>query len=188
MEGMRIRRRRMGLSQRELARRARISYKTVQLIESGGHDPRWSTLRRLAGTLGIEAGKLDAALENCLAPQEDSIPAVSERMIEDGPASWKGWLFEFVDAFRKAPNADLAESPPAADLDPRLKALLASTVELLCAQIKAPAPLWCSGIGSLETPWFPSEIENLKASALVESPAQYRRRNIFVLRNFLARA
>jgi hypothetical protein len=31
-------------------------------------------------------------------------------------------------------------------------------------------------------------VENLKASALVESPVHYRKRKIFVLANFLERA
>jgi hypothetical protein len=33
-----------------------------------------------------------------------------------------------------------------------------------------------------------SGVENLKAMALVESPAWFRRRNVFVLGNFLNRA
>jgi hypothetical protein len=40
----------------------------------------------------------------------------------------------------------------------------------------------------LPDPWFVAGIENLKASALVESPVQFRRNNIFVLGNFLSRA
>jgi hypothetical protein len=40
----------------------------------------------------------------------------------------------------------------------------------------------------LPAPWFVAGVENLKASALVESPVQFRRNNVFVLGNFLARA
>ncbi len=188
MDALKARRRRLGLSQRELARRAKVSFRTIQLIESGGHDPRWSTLCCLATTLGVEEGKLDSAVAQCLAPEDDSIESVSRRIIAEGSASWKTWLFEFVDAFSREPDGRLAESPPAAALSPRLKALLASTTELLCARHDLSMPLWCSGVGPLDTPWFPAETENLKASALVEAPAQFRRRNIFVLGNFLARA
>ncbi|NCO37375.1 MAG: hypothetical protein COZ06_23865 [Armatimonadetes bacterium CG_4_10_14_3_um_filter_66_18] len=40
----------------------------------------------------------------------------------------------------------------------------------------------------LPEPWFVSGIENLKATALVESPTHFRKRRIFVLGNFLERA
>ena len=51
--------------------------------------------------------------------------------------------------------------------------------------------LWvlaCAGVGALATPWFVAGVENLKALALVESPTHFRKRNIFVLGNFLSRA
>jgi hypothetical protein len=43
-------------------------------------------------------------------------------------------------------------------------------------------------VEALDSPWFVAGIENLKASALVESPVRFRKRNIFVLANFLERA
>ena len=61
MEALKARRRRLGLSQREVARRAKVAFRTVQLIESGGHDPRWSSLRRLGAALGVDPARLDAA-------------------------------------------------------------------------------------------------------------------------------
>ena len=48
-------------------------------------------------------------------------------------------------------------------------------------------PPWTGGVGPLERPWFVSGYENLKASALVESPARFRSRNVFVLAGFLDR-
>ena len=50
------------------------------------------------------------------------------------------------------------------------------------------APPWTSGVGPLDRPWFVSGYESLKASALAESPAPFRSRNVFVLANFLERA
>lgn len=41
---------------------------------------------------------------------------------------------------------------------------------------------------TLPEPWFVAGVENLKATALVESPLPFRRNNIFVLGNFLSRA
>ncbi len=63
-----------------------------------------------------------------------------------------------------------------------------STVETVCAEVSLPSPGWCCGVEALDSPWFVAGIENLKASALIESPVRFRKRNIFVLANFLDRA
>lgn len=42
-----------GMSQRELARRAEISYNTVYLWEQGKHAPRADALRRVAVVFGV---------------------------------------------------------------------------------------------------------------------------------------
>jgi len=185
MTALQARRRQLGLSQRALARRAGLAFRTVQLLEAGGHDARWSTLAKLAQALDVGA---PAAL---LAPQMGAglcAAEAADRMREDGADSWKLWLFEFADAFRHAPRAEAAERAPEPSLDPRLLALLASTIETLCAESRLPAPWWCAGVATLPDPWFVSGLESLKASALAESPAAFRKRNIFVLGNFLARA
>jgi hypothetical protein len=66
--------------------------------------------------------------------------------------------------------------------------LSASIVDALCHEQGVEAPDWPSAVGVLPDPWFVSGTENLKASALLESPVRFRRRNIFVLSNFLSRA
>ncbi|MGH8672875.1 MAG: helix-turn-helix domain-containing protein [Burkholderiales bacterium] len=55
---LRARRRALGISQAELARRARVEQRQVSLVESGapGGDVRLSTLVRLLAALGLEAG------------------------------------------------------------------------------------------------------------------------------------
>jgi hypothetical protein len=82
----------------------------------------------------------------------------------------------------------LALAPPIPQTSARVRSLLASTVETLCAERGLPRPWWCGGVDVLPMPWFVAGIENLKATALVESPAHFRKRNVFVLANFLARA
>ena len=117
-----------------------------------------------------------------------SVDAIAARILEDGENSWKGWLFELVDDFRRQPSGALIAVPPPASLPARLGCLLASTVEALCAESGLPPPAWCAGVGALSRPWFVAETENLKASALVEAPVFFRKRNLFVLGNFLSRA
>lgn len=93
-----------------------------------------------------------------------------------------------VDEVRRTGSLAALATPPAAELPESLRALAAGTAEMLAARYGADAPPWTSGIGSLEQPWFVSGYENLKASALVESPVFFRSRNVFVLANFLERA
>lgn len=70
----------------------------------------------------------------------------------------------------------------------REKALLNSTACALAAELGEQPPWWAVHALVLDEPWFVSGVENLKASALVESPIHFRRNNVFVLGNFLSRA
>lgn len=179
-------RRARGLSQRQLARRAGLSYKTVQLLERGGHDPRWSTLAKLAGVLGLAGPEVLVAAR--AAGGHRSAGETAERIAAEGEDSWKLRLFEFVDAFRRAPESAMVERAPGPSVGRRVLALIAATVESLCAAQGLPAPWWCAGVPPLSEPWFVAGVESLKAAALAESPVHFRRRNIFVLGNFLSRA
>jgi len=130
---------------------------------------------------------VDLMVDHFLRLRPDSIEEISIRMMVDGFDSWKTHLFNFVDAFRATHNSELLD-PPTQGLDARLQALCASAVEMLCAECGLQAPAWCAGVPPLSQPWFVAGIENLKASALVESPVWFRARNVFILNNFLSRA
>jgi transcriptional regulator with XRE-family HTH domain len=179
----------MGWSQRFLAERAGLAYKTLQLLETQAHDPRLSTLQNLAKALGYPEAFIPEMIEELWGLDPDSAFVQSWRNFQWGEAVWKLCLFNFVDAFRSKKNqAPLIQAPVYPRLSPALQALWSSTVEALCRETGIQTPLWCGGIGSLPQPWFVSGVENLKAMALVESPVFFRNRNIFVLENFLHRA
>lgn len=161
----------------------RIAVSTVLELLEAGQSP--ADIKR--GYPAITARHVRAAL-HLAAEALDSVAVLSARIVREGDDSWMQRLFEFTDSFRRAPTAGLQDSPPDARLSPRLKALWASAVEALCEEKRLPAPCWCAGIPGLAEPWFVSGLESLKASALAESPVWFRRRNIFVLGNFLARA
>lgn len=175
------------VSQRIFAQRAGISYKALQLIEKGG-DMRLSTLHKLVVGFGYSKHSLSDTLARFLDTPPDAISLFSDRIAKKGRDEWKSPLFNFVDAFRKSKERQLVENPPQNRLSKKMAALLASTVEMLCDEMNLSYPFWCRGIPSLQVPWFPSGMENLKATALVESPLHFRKRNIFVLGNFLERA
>jgi len=180
-------RREKRVSQRTMASLAGVSFRTIQLIESGEHDPKLSTLQKIAASLGYPSEIITQTLTGVFAQPADSVAMVSERIIEEGEASWKIWLFNFVDAFRKRKDAAYVLAPPAQNLSKRLRALTASVVETLCEELNVAMPWWCAVVPPIKEPWFVSGVEGLKASALLESPFYFRKRNIFVLENFLSR-
>ncbi|HEX8396933.1 MAG TPA: hypothetical protein VF644_05875 [Pyrinomonadaceae bacterium] len=99
---------------------------------------------------------------------------------------WKIHLFDFVDDFRANRNARaVAESFEMSD--ERIDALLAATAESLCRELNLETPEWLRNVPACRQPYFVSGVENLKATAIVESPLPFRIRKVFVLENFLER-
>jgi transcriptional regulator with XRE-family HTH domain len=188
MEALRIARLTRGLSQRELALRAGLSFRGYQLLERPDHNASLRTLEKVARVLGLPPSGARLALEAFLSLPPESIRAAGLRILADGPKSWTVHLFDFTDAFRRVRSPDLVRDPPPPLKSERLEAVVAGTVEALCAETSLPPPSWCMAVPPLAEPWFVAGVENLKASALVESPVAFRRRNVFVLGNFLARA
>jgi transcriptional regulator with XRE-family HTH domain len=188
MKAVRTARLRRGISQRNLARRAGLSFRGLQLLETPGHDPRVSSLDKVSSALGLPTGGVSLVLERFLLEDGRSFRSASVRILADGFESWMIHLFNSVDAFRHGPEPNLVRTGPVDGLHPRLRALIASTVETVCDEVSLPSPGWCCGVEALDSPWFVAGIENLKASALIEAPARFRKRGIFVLANFLDRA
>jgi transcriptional regulator with XRE-family HTH domain len=180
-------RKKTDISQRRLASLAKISYKTLQLIESGNHDTKVSTLKKIAEALGYQAQSIDGKIAEVFKFPPCSARNISENIAIDGALSWKLWLFNFVDAFRENKSLQYISSPIIEELPDRIKALITATVETLCEETNTKMPWWCQGIPPLKQPWFVAEVESLKAAAIVESPVHFRKRNIFVLSNFLDR-
>jgi hypothetical protein len=104
-------------------------------------------------------------------------------------------LANFLDEFYAVPSATaLADAPPL--LAPKLgepgrvpDAYLAATAEELARAHQFPVPAWTlSEARILHRPWFASSLNALRAVLLLESPAAFRARNLFVSENALARA
>jgi hypothetical protein len=108
-----------------------------------------------------------------------------ERMNED-PRWWKIALMDFVDDFRfhKDPAAIAKAFIPS---DEQRDAAFSAVIETLCDELNLPIPSWLREIPASREPFFVSGVENLKATALVESPVRFRIRNVFVMENFLSR-
>ncbi len=111
-----------------------------------------------------------------------------------GGDSFDRCLACFLDAFYAAPNAQaLAATPPL--LAPALgergrvrDAYLAAVAEQLAGGHSFPAPAWTMAESRrLHRPWFASPLAALRAILLLESPAAFRSRNLFVSENALNR-
>ena len=187
MQAIRTVRQQRGYSQRELAARAGVTFRCLQQLESDKHNFRLDSIRKVINALELPEGGLDYYLEHLLTLESCSVEDISLRMMDHGFDSWKIYLFDFVDRFRSARKPSLIHPPPIPNLDPRLRALIASSVEALCDEVGIPPAPWCKAIPGCSTPWFVSGRENLKAMALIETPARFKARNIFVLDNFLSR-
>ena len=103
-------------------------------------------------------------------------------------------LANFLDEFYGAPTAAaLAEVPVLlalqhGEIGHVRDAYLAATAEELARRFDLPLPAWTvDEARKLHRPWFASPLAALRAVLLLESPAGFRSRNLFVSENALSR-
>ena len=104
-------------------------------------------------------------------------------------------LANFLDEFYIAPNAEaLANAPELlasslGELGQVQDAYLAATAEKLASDNQFPVPTWTDeDVRKLHRPWFASSLAALRTVLLLESPAAFRARNLFISENALTRA
>ncbi|MFZ4436952.1 MAG: hypothetical protein ACOYOS_00835 [Syntrophales bacterium] len=93
----------------------------------------------------------------------------------------------FVDDFRVASDTSSVLADPLLPDSPQIDALFASTIEALCDEKGIDPPAWVWSVPGLQEPWFVCGLEGYKAVLIAESPVQFRRRLVFVSRDFLSR-
>lgn len=184
LRAVELMRKKLGVSERDLAENAGVSRGTVRSVLSSEGNVTAQSIEKVSKALGRRP--LLTLVSDGEISSDDCIPVVSLLITEN--ENWTIHLFNFVDAFRRMGDPRLVELPPVKGTPLKYRALLASTVAQLCLELGIVAPSWAEKFVFLPEPWFVSGVENLRAMALLESPIFFRRNNIFVLENFLCRA
>jgi len=121
-----------------------------------------------------------------------SIADIADRTLQGD--SFGRCLANFLDDFYAAPNSNALRDEPAemrgAVQEGEIKdAYLAAVAEELAREAGLAHPEWAyQESRKLHSPWFASDLQSLRAVLLVESPAGFRSRNLFVSENALSRA
>jgi hypothetical protein len=104
-------------------------------------------------------------------------------------------LANFLDEFYFTPTAEALSNEPVllgaggGELGRVQDAYLAATAEELARGCGFAPPAWIwEESRKLHRPWFASPLASLRAVLLLESPAGFRARNLFVSQNALSRA
>lgn len=96
-------------------------------------------------------------------------------------AALSRWLAELTAGqFAAGKLAETLEAPPPAGLSERLANTVAAMVEHVCAVAGERPPAWTREIAPLAQPSFGSGLLSLRLHLLTNSPAAFRRRNLFV--------
>jgi hypothetical protein len=103
-------------------------------------------------------------------------------------------LGDFLDSFYRQPSAGAVSEEPSLLPESHshgavINSFLAATAEHLCRRFDLPIPAWVyDRCRYLERPFFAMEAPSFRATLLLESPAEFRSRNLFVTSNALSRA
>jgi transcriptional regulator with XRE-family HTH domain len=174
-------RRRLGLTQSEVARRAGVSQPAIAALEAGRGNPTLDTLDRWAAALEVEilvAPRMSDPLEEVAAALQGADDALAFRLALD-----------LLDRLRELSPAELvlAASRPPSSGSSRHDALLAAVVELVCLECDVPVPPWCSE--PVASPmWWVSPLPSARRHALATCPAPFRARGIMIDESDVVRA
>lgn len=162
----------LGLSTRQLARLAGLSFTTISRIENGHEEPRWETMQRIAAVLGKRwelCGDVELVrLADCSGP-----------VGVDGEPDWTR-LRGFVDYLRLRPEllaASIADAP--APSGSRLADnVFAAVAEKLASDAGLRPPSWVATIEPLRDGWEAPGTPRRVELAREQTAPQFARRGV----------
>jgi hypothetical protein len=89
-------------------------------------------------------------------------------------------LLDWIDSVGASEFEAGVSQAPEAELDPYWANYVAATVEQAAALKHVRTPLWTRDIPPLDRPVFGSSLKSLRLHLLVNAPAAFARRNIFI--------
>lgn len=172
------------LSQRQLARRARIRQPSVATIESGAHDPGVGRLDRLLASVGHRLIAIPARSHSAADAAEEiyhHLRAGDEnrayrRLIQ---------LSDDLEVERRGVRVALTVTPPATTGDVRYDAFIAGLVEHVLLADALPVPGWVDEAARCtDVPWL---VDRYSDDDIVEvTPQSFLRRGVLVAPSELA--
>lgn len=186
-------RRDAGITQLEMARRAKTAQPAVAAYESGVRTPTLATLERL-----LDACEHDLRLiasprtRRGAASLEQLSPEIAEDLALAREHDALRLLFGFADDFRgssRPGQISLIRKEPAGTGDPRFDAALAGTAEFFAREGNIAAPSWVEEPSRFVEPWwFATDRPAFEAYTLAHTPAVFARHGVFVAREVFDRA
>ena len=175
-EWIRAERTRLGLSTRDLARLAGISYPTISRIENGHEQPRWSTLEKIFDVLGRPS--VDA-------PRLPSLADLSEAWTQDATQDHHPDWVRFrglVDQLRMRPAlvAQVIMPEPPRSCSALMDVLLAAVAEKLADDAGISRPRWTRSRPALREQWSATSRPSKRAEAEATAPVQFVRRGLLI--------
>jgi transcriptional regulator with XRE-family HTH domain len=182
-----------GLTQLELATRARTAQPAVAAYESGARTPNLATLQRLLGACEHDVEVLARPrMRRGAASLAELGQAIGEDREHGRERDALRLLFGFADDFRASSRPGrtvlLREKPPPTG-DARFDAALAGVAELFAAEGELPAPAWVDEPDRFVEPWwFVARRPAFHAYVLAHTPAVMARHGVFMAREVFDRA
>jgi Predicted transcriptional regulator with C-terminal CBS domains len=182
-----------GITQLEVAERARTTQPAVAAYESGARTPSLATLARLLGACEHD---VEVIARPRMRRGAASLAELSQTIRQDLEGGREQdalrLLFGFADDFRGSsrPGAiELIGQEPAATGDARFDAALAGVAEFFAIERGIPAPGWVDQPDRFVEPlWFVSSRPEFDAYTLANTPAAFARHGVLIAREVFDRA
>ena len=170
---------RLGLSTRDLAHLAGVSYPTISRIENGHEEPRWHTLEKIFEVLG------HTLTFTANTHQHTRLADLSDAWIEDARhAHHPDWtrLRGLADQLKLQPAliAQAIMPEPPRSQSAIMNALLAGMAEKLADDAGITRPSWTRKRPPLTEPWSIATRPSKRAEAEAATPIQFLHRKLLI--------